>query len=87
MPRCDECKFWDVECGRRAGSLRVGRCQRALQWWDATEWVDSDDEDWDNQRRLLHEHEGTKMFVQDGSDYCADLYTTADFFCAHFDQR
>ncbi len=87
MARCDSCKFWDVESGKRAGSLQVGNCRKALAWWDATEWVDSADDEWDNQRRLLPEHEGTKMFVQDGSDFMADLYTTADFFCAHFDQR
>jgi hypothetical protein len=37
------------------------------------------------ERRLLPEYEGTKMFVQDGSDYRAVLYTVADFSCAHFE--
>lgn len=88
--RCDECKYWlrDKDEGRRAGSLKVQPCSKAAQWWNATEWTDEEDPDldWDNQRRVRPEFEGTKMFVQDGSDYHAELYTTADFGCTHFEK-
>jgi len=71
----------------RAGSITVNRCRRAPMWWDATEWTDEPDpvNDWGNLRRLLPQYEGTKMFVQDGSDYLAYLYTMPDFSCAHFE--
>jgi hypothetical protein len=85
--RCDACKHWDEESGYRAGSLRTGECHRAIMWWDATEWVDETPNFDDAYRRLCPQYEGTKMFVQDASDHMATLYTTADFFCAHFEQR
>jgi len=84
--RCDECKHWSRgdEHGeqKQANGLVVRRCQRAPEWWEATAWVDSDDP-CNVVRSLKPEHSGTKMFVQDGSDYVAYLYTAADFFCAH----
>lgn len=84
--RCDHCKHWDKDEQCRAGELRVGWCHKAIQWWDATEWCDSDDDSpYENNRRVLPEYDGTKMFVQDASDCRAELYTTADFFCAHFE--
>lgn len=87
--RCDECKHWSRgdEYGerKRADGLVVRRCLRAPEWWEATEWTERDDpnEPWQTLRTLKPEHAGTKMFVQDGSDYVAYLYTAADFFCAH----
>jgi hypothetical protein len=89
--RCDECKHWSrsEEQGekKRANGLIVRRCQRAPEWWEATEWREDGPEDPDRPfeiiRTLKPEHSGTKMFVQDGSDYVAYLYTAADFFCAH----
>jgi hypothetical protein len=90
-PCCDGCRHWsrDDDDGRRAGDMKVRLCSKAPQWWDATEWTDEPDPEnkFDNLRRVLPEHEGTKMFVQDGSDYRAELFTTADFFCAHFEER
>lgn len=90
MP-CADCKFWsrDKETEKRAGSLVVNHCRRAPMWWDATEWTDEEDPEceWDNLRRLLPEHEGTKMFVQDGSDFVVYLYTEADFGCVHFEHQ
>ena len=87
--RCDQCKYWQTDNQKRAGKLVVSRCAKALMWWDTTEWTvedDTTDVDWDNQRRLLPESEGNKMFVQDGSDYSASLFTAPDFHCAHFEQ-
>lgn len=87
--RCDQCKFWDKDDQeqKRAGSLVVRRCEKPLQWWDASEWTDEPDPEceWDNLRRLLPAAEGVKMFTQDGSSYHAELLTAADFFCAHFE--
>lgn len=82
--RCDDCKFWSKENGKKATNVEVGRCKRAIMWWDATEWVDPPEgSDWDApDRALLPEYAGVRVFVQDGSDYFACMFTTADFFCA-----
>lgn len=66
--------------------MTVRRCRKALHWWDATKWTDATypDDKWENIRVLLEEAKGNKMFVQDASDYRADLLTAADFWCAHF---
>lgn len=35
--RCDECKFWDVEGGKReCQGKTVGECTRAMPWWDGS---------------------------------------------------
>lgn len=89
--RCDNCKHWaqDERHERmRADGLTVRICKRAPQWWNATEWRDKGEMDQDTGttvRALKSEHAGTKMFVQDGSDYLAYLYTAADFYCAHYE--
>lgn len=83
--RCDQCKYWDHTERRSASSLKVHVCTKAVQWWDATEWDDTvDDANWPN-RRVIEKFAANKMFVQDGSDYRATLYTTPDFYCAHFE--
>lgn len=88
--KCADCKYWDRDKdeAKWAGSLRVQACHKAPQWWVATEWTNKTDPEceWDNYRRVRPEYEGTKMFVQDGSDYLATLYTAADFGCVHFDK-
>ena len=83
--RCDYCKHWNKEEKRRASGLLFGECRRAAQWWEATEWSDKPDpdEDWSNLRVLKPEFAAVKMFVQDGSDYRATLYTAPDFYCAN----
>lgn len=79
--RCDNCKFWSKEDGKKATNVETGLCNRPPMWWDATTWVE--DAEWPApDRALLPEHAGVRMFVQDGSDFVAYLYTTADFFCA-----
>lgn len=88
MP-CDECNHWNKDERRRAKGAFFGECRRASQWWDATEWTEDEDpeEPWQEMRKLKPEFKDVKMFVQDGSDYMATLYTAPDFHCAHFEQR
>ena len=87
--RCDRCKHWGVGedgCERRmSGGLLVKRCGKAVEWWYVSEWVESEDDGWHEERNAKPEYAEQKMFVQDGSDYKADLLTVADFFCAHFE--
>lgn len=86
--RCADCKYWNVNLssGDEADGLYGSkRCGKAVQMWDAGRWhfdADSRTTTYD----LFPQHKGQKMFVKDGSDYRADLYTTSDFFCAHFEK-
>lgn len=77
MNNCKTCRHWQqclqYETGHSQG---LGRCSAALMLWDCTEWRDDADE-----RVLMKEHENTKAFVQDGSDYRATLLTKPDFGC------
>lgn len=59
----------------------MGKCQKIVMFWDATEWSEDDDDDG---RRLKKGFEDAKAFAQDGSDYIAYLKTTADFGCVMF---
>ena len=73
--RCDECKYWNKDESR--AQANVSLCTAAKQLWNCTEWDDKTLE-----RVLKPECSDMKMFVQDGSDYSASLYTAPDFFCA-----
>lgn len=75
---CATCQHWQDDEGQLHDTKR---CTKAVQMWDASEWRDTDDDGY--ARILLPEFADQKMFVKDGSDYRADLYTRADFFCAH----
>ena len=78
--RCDGCKHWDGTENR--GFADLGRCVRAEQFWDATEWVKEGS--LINARRA-YRNEGDLMFTQDASDYRADLLTRAAFGCVLFE--
>lgn len=76
MERCKTCKYWqkpDSDYGEVPGT---GKCTAVVQFWNATEW----DEDYDK-RTLKSEYANRLAFVQDGSDYYAELKTLPDFGC------
>lgn len=76
---CKDCRYWDKFDRKYKSALNsVGVCNRAMQWWDATEWSLGGED------VLKEEAKERKMFVQDGSDYHATLYTTPDFGCIEF---
>jgi len=85
--RCDHCRHWflDPEDSYRA-IPGIKECRKAVQLWDATEWVeDEPDEDGDLGVNRLPKDSTQMSFVQDGSDYMASLWTKPEFFCAHFE--
>lgn len=49
-------------------------------FWEATEWVDTEEND-DYNRGLKKEFSSHKIFVQDGSDWRAELLTRDCFSC------
>lgn len=86
--RCDKCRHWTA--GGEEGGFRrydvIGHCKRPLQLWNATEWLEVEDDEHSYYRVRNEAAADTKMFVQDGSDYRANLFTASDFFCAHFEE-
>ncbi len=75
---CLTCLNWDSEYTK----LGLGECKAVLQLWDSTEWDD------DGFSIVLTESAKDAMaFVQDGSDYRANLYTKPDFYCAQFIEK
>lgn len=74
--RCGTCDFWEKP-GTKYGEVPgVGRCKRAVMYWSATEWRKGYTE-----RVLRPEYADALMFVQDASDYQADLFTLPNFGC------
>lgn len=79
---CENCKYWDVSDKYEVGhNLGMGICSAAPMFWDCTEW------DKNGERRFTKEHQNTKAFVQDGSDYRASLLTRPEFSCVSFDPK
>lgn len=80
---CSTCKNWKPRDEYETGhSLGLGKCAAAAMFWDATEW---DEEG--NARQFKPAFKDTKAFVQDGSDYKADLLTRPDFGCVSYADR
>jgi len=77
MGKCKTCKHWvkpESDYGEVPGT---GNCKAVVQFWNATEWNAPDYEE----RTLKPEYSTTLAFVQDGSDYYAELKTLPDFGC------
>ena len=82
--KCENCKYWTKETDYfYPAHIRLGKCKRVKLFWDCTEWGDLDNGDYG--RKLTDQAEGNKAFVQDGSDYKAELITLNDFGCVQFE--
>ncbi len=76
MQRCKTCKHWEKPERDHGEVPGTGRCRAVVMFWNATEWtVDYD------KRTLKPEYAGKLAFVQDGSDYMAELKTLPAFGC------
>lgn len=76
MERCKTCKHWKTSDRDNARlRLGLGRCGATPMFWDSTKWTD------DGERTWTAEAENNTAFVQDGSDYLADLYTKPNHGC------
>lgn len=78
--RCDKCKYWEQKEEQYSDEIKIGlgECTKAKPFWEVTEWSNDG-------RVMMKEFEDLKMFVQDGSDYSAHLWTRPDFGCTHFE--
>ena len=86
MKTCETCTHWKTKQEYDYNSLRTlaaphvfGQCQRAIPLWDASEYVDTPDNDY--VRQLTEPNKDRKFFAQDGSDYHAVVVTRDDFGC------
>ena len=73
---CGNCKHWSFGEDRNwltEGATGIKKCQRIPMFWNATDWDRGA-----NKRIFIVE---SKAFVQDGSDYRAELLTKPDFYC------
>ena len=70
---CRNCRYWNTEEDynyKVPKTNKAGICTRVRLLWDCTEW------DHDGcSSKFTEEAEGELAFVQDGSDYSADLIT------------
>ena len=83
MSHCKNCNYWEVGESYK----EVNRCTYPKQLWDASEWVELEDIDEFGREgvRVINElNKDTLAFVQDGSDYKANLFTLAEFGCVAF---
>ena len=76
MERCKTCKHWEKPENDYGEVPGTGKCKVVLQFWNATEWTDDYDK-----RTLKPEYVGRLAFVQDSSNYYAELKTLPDFGC------
>lgn len=81
--QCKDCKHWNDKDNDYG--LGVGVCQRAKMFWDSTYWKELEDDDC--ARAFTKESEGELAFVQDGSDYKAELITRPEFGCVQFEEK
>jgi len=82
---CENCKFWDITKQYPLKEGQIGECKRVKMFWDNTEWFDNEDGEY--RRRLIENSKNDKAFVQDGSDYMAQLLTLTTFGCNQFEQK
>jgi hypothetical protein len=95
--RCDECKHWKKDSDNEeweAKAAGFGECLGVMERWRIMDdsvgprylASESDDED-DYIRRRGEALKAARAYVQDGSQYRAELFTAPDFFCALFTAR
>lgn len=93
--RCDSCKHWKKDSDQEeweAKSAGFGECEGVRERWviqdEASEGVEWDDEEEGafvtKRREAL---KAARAYVQDGSQYHAELFTAPDFFCALYIAR
>jgi hypothetical protein len=74
---CETCKYWEPWKSRSFDGM--GSCRMVVMWWHASEWVCDGSEF--GKRAIKPGYENQKAFVQDASDYKAQLHTRKDFGC------
>lgn len=72
--KCASCKHWSEADSWSVGEdPAVRKCGKVKMFWDSTDWDSTGD------KRIFLDD--SLAFVQDGSDYHAELLTKPDFCC------
>lgn len=90
-PRCDHCKHWksgtDENEEWEARGVGFKECGAVRERWRITdeattnlEYEDGDTSQYQTRRKDALR--AARAYVQDGSEYRAELFTAPDFFCA-----
>lgn len=86
--RCDQCKHWDSDKANEhweAQGVGFGWCKGVRERWRIQDEVPRDQDLGDAWAAARVEHlKKSRAYVQDGSEYVAELFTAPDFFCALF---
>lgn len=90
--RCDQCKHWKVASDNEeweAKGVGFGECLAVRERWRITDEVSAaleyDSEDGSKFQTARRDAlKAARAYVQDGSEYRAELFTAPDFFCALF---
>jgi hypothetical protein len=83
MGNCETCKYWSKETDSDLPKhFGLGKCARVKLFWECTEWQDEAPYD----RVLTEESKESLAFVQDGSDYRAELITLKNYGCIQWEQ-
>ena len=88
--RCDGCNHWDtkeVQPEWDADAIGFHKCKAVRERWEIQDEA-SKDLEWDSgegnafSKSRADALKASRAYVQDGSQYMADLVTGPDFFCA-----
>ena len=84
---CANCKYWQKggDCDYTK-LIDSGICKKAVMFWDCTDWRENEST-FVTERVLKEEYRNNGVFVQDGSDYRADMITQPDFGCVKFERK
>ncbi len=95
--RCDQCQYWDKEYIDWASKeTNFGKCTAVQERWEIENQATltfkeqgfERPRDWEKYLSLEREAlKAARAYVQDGSEYRAELVTGPDFFCALFDAK
>ncbi len=84
--KCENCKHWgaDGEIGWEAAQVGFNRCCGVRERWIIQDEASPrrNDKQWIEARKEALR--AARAYVQDGSEYTAELVTSADFSCALF---
>ena len=76
---CENCKYWKDKESYSYSKVNVNKCAKIKMFWACVEWSEESE--------LIKKDSDTKAFVQDGSDYFAELLTLKDFGCNQFEKK
>lgn len=81
MNNCKTCKHWDSFNKEEGYKKGLGECNKAVLFFCAYDWDEK------GYPQIVPAHKDSKMFVQDGSDYTASLFTREDFGCVSYEEQ